>query len=118
MKSCQKFIPMVILLVVTANVFAEDWPQYLGPNRNGISAQNDILRSWPKDGPEVLWTATVGIGFGGPVVKDGNVYLLDRDDKIGDNLRCFDLANGKELWNFTYNAPGSVMYPGSKYTNR
>ncbi|NQT24312.1 PQQ-like beta-propeller repeat protein, partial [candidate division KSB1 bacterium] len=78
------------------------------------SAQKGILHTWPKDGPEVLWTVPVGIGFGGPVVKNGKVYLLDRDDEVGDNLRCFDLSNGKELWNFAYDAPGSVMFPGSR----
>ncbi|MGO9202517.1 MAG: PQQ-binding-like beta-propeller repeat protein [Limisphaerales bacterium] len=60
------------------------------------------MRSWPQNGPEVLWTVSVGRGFGGPVVKDSKVYLLDRDDKVGDNLRCFDLSNGKELWHFAY----------------
>jgi outer membrane protein assembly factor BamB len=72
------------------------------------------LRSWGADGPEVLWTVSVGRGFGGPVIKDGKVYLLDRDDKVGDNLRCLDLSNGKELWNFAYDAPGSAMFPGSR----
>ena len=72
------------------------------------------MRSWPEKGPEVLWTVAVGIGYGGPVVKDGKVYLLDRDDKVGDNLRCLDLSNGKELWNFAYDAPGRVMFPGSR----
>jgi outer membrane protein assembly factor BamB len=91
-----------------------DWPQYLGPDRNSISPEKGLLRSWPKGGPEVLWTVSVGIGFGGPVVKDGKVYLLDRDDEVGDNLRCFDLSNGKELWHFAYDAPGSVMFPGSR----
>jgi outer membrane protein assembly factor BamB len=62
----------------------------------------------------VLWTAAVGIGYGGPVVKGGKVYILDRDDKVGDNLLCIDLSSGKELWNFAYNAPGSVMFPGSR----
>jgi len=98
----------------TASAWAEDWPQYLGPNRNSTSTQKGILRSWPQNGPEVLWTVPVGIGYGGPVVKDGKVYLLDRDDKVGDNLRCLDLSNGKELWNSAYDAPGSVMFPGSR----
>jgi outer membrane protein assembly factor BamB len=114
MKKSQMFITAIVLLVCISNAYAQDWPQYLGPNRNGISAQKGILRSWPQKGPEVLWTVNVGIGFGGPVVKDGKVYLLDRDDKVGDKLRCFDLANGKELWNFGYDAPGSVMFPGSR----
>ncbi len=62
----------------------------------------------------MLWSMNVGIGYGGPVVKEGKVYLLDRDDEVGDNLRCFDLTSGKELWNFDYSAPGSVMFPGSR----
>jgi outer membrane protein assembly factor BamB len=103
----------VILMVATCSSRA-DWPQYLGPNRNSVSDQKGILSSWPENGPEVLWTVAVGRGFGGPVIKDGKVYLLDRDDKVGDNLRCFDLSNGKELWNFAYDSPGSVMFPGSR----
>jgi outer membrane protein assembly factor BamB len=98
----------------TASAWAGDWPQYLGPARNSTSSEKGLLRSWPQKGPEVLWTVPVGIGFGGPVIKDGRVYLLDRDDKVGDNLRCFDLSSGKELWNFAYDAPGSVMFPGSR----
>ena len=114
MKKRKIFIPVFVLLVCITNVYAQDWPQYLGPHGNSFSDQKGILRSWPQNGPEVLWTVDMGIGFGGPVVKDGKVYLLDRDDKVGDNLRCFDLSNGKELWNFGYNAPGSVMFPGSR----
>ena len=98
----------------TANVAPDDWPQYLGPNRNATSTQTGLLRTWPGNGPEVLWTVPVGIGFGGPVVKDGKVYLLDRDDEVGDKLRSLDLASGEELWNFAYDAPGSVMFPGSR----
>jgi len=114
MKHSQMYIPVVVLLVCIANVYAQDWPQYLGPSRNGLSTQKDILRSWPQHGPEVLWTVDVGIGFGGPVVKDSKVYLLDRDDEVGDIMRCFDLSDGEELWNFGYEAPGSVMFPGSR----
>jgi len=103
-----------VVLMAAACSSLSDWPQYLGPNRNSISDQKGILRSWPENGPEVLWTVALGRGFGGPVVKDGKVYLLDRDDQVGDNLRCFDLSNGKELWKFGYNAPGSVEFPGSR----
>ena len=102
-----------VVMITTGSVLA-DWPQYLGPNRNSISDQKGILRSWPENGPKVLWTVAVGRGYGGPVVKDGKVYLLDRDDEVGDNLRCIDLSNGKELWNFEYDAPGRVMFPGSR----
>ncbi|MHC4144933.1 MAG: outer membrane protein assembly factor BamB family protein [Planctomycetota bacterium] len=100
-------------MVVAGSSWA-DWPQYLGPSRNSKSPEKGLLRSWPENGPEVLWTVTVGRGYGGPVIKDGKVYLLDRDDEVGDNLRCLDLSNGKELWNFAYDAPGRAMFPGSR----
>lgn len=109
--------PLIWVLSLTTLAYgssAQDWPQYLGPNRDSTSPQKGILRTWPEKGPEVLWTISVGRGYGGPVVKDGKVYLLDRDDKVGDNLRCFDFSNGKELWNFAYDAPGTVMFPGSR----
>lgn len=114
MKKKNQFIITFIFILSAISVNAQDWPQYLGPNRNSISEQKNILRSWPESGPEVLWTIPVGIGYGGPAVKNGKVYLLDRDDKVGDSMRCFDLASGKELWNFAYDAPGSVMFPGSR----
>jgi len=114
MKQRKIFIPVIVLLFFITNIHAQDWPQYLGPDGNSSSTQKNILRSWPQAGPEVLWTTNVGIGYGGPVVRDGKVYLLDRDDKVGDKMRCFDLSSGKELWSFGYEAPGSVMFPGSR----
>jgi outer membrane protein assembly factor BamB len=114
MKKRKTFASIIILLVCISNVFAQDWPNYLGPHRNSISDQNGILRSWPQNGPQVLWTSNIGIGYCGPVIKDCKIYLLDRDDKVGDYMRCFDLSNGKELWNFGYEAAGSVMFPGSR----
>ena len=108
------YIPMFVLLASATNIDAQDWPQYLGEFRNSTSSQQGILRSWPEEGPEVLWAVDVGIGFGGPIVKDGKVYLLDRDDEYGDKLRCFDLNSGKELWKFEYEAPGSISFPGSR----
>ncbi len=115
MKAKVKLIAIIILLFATC-VFAADWPQYLGPDRDGTSTETGLLRTWPEEGPTVLWSAPVGIGYGGPAVSGGRVYLLDRDEKVGDNLRCLDLSSGKELWNFAYNAPGSFHHPGSRTT--
>jgi outer membrane protein assembly factor BamB len=109
----------LIALLVTVSVayaVAADWPGYLGPRRDGTSAETGLLRTWPKEGPTVLWSVPVGIGYGGPVVVGGKVYLLDRDDTVGDKLRCLDFATGKELWSFTYDAPGKFDHPGSRTT--
>ena len=88
---------------------AQDWPRYLGPTSDSKSTQKNLLREWPAEGPEVLWTVPVGIGYGGPVVEKGKVYLLDRDaDKEEEIMRCLTLDGGKELWHYTYPSPGAV----------
>jgi hypothetical protein len=107
-------VTMVVLSVTCAS--AADWPWAYGPRRDNTSDEKGLLRSWPQAGPEVLWTVPVGAGFGGPAVSDGKVYLLDRDEKVGDTLRVFDLASGKELWSFAYEAPGGFMFAGSRTT--
>jgi len=114
MKNKLIFVTAFLLITFAKSTFAQDWPQFLGPERNSTSPQKNLLRSWPETGPEVLWTTEVGIGYGGPVIKDGKVYLLDRIEEEGDKLRCFDLKTGDELWKFEYDAAGSVMFPGSR----
>lgn len=114
MKKIKLLFTPIILFALISNVMAQDWPQFLGPDRNSTSSQKGILRSWPAGGPEILWTADLKPGFGGPVIKDGKAYLLDRDDRYGDYMRCFDMATGKELWKFGYEAPGTVEFPGSR----
>ncbi|MGE5358700.1 MAG: PQQ-binding-like beta-propeller repeat protein [Bacteroidales bacterium] len=105
---------LMALSVVLAS--AQQWPGYYGPNRDGTSPEKGILRAWPKDGPKVLWTVPVGRGYAGPAIAGGKVYLLDRDDSGNDTLRCLDFATGKELWNFTYAAPGKFDHNGSRST--
>jgi outer membrane protein assembly factor BamB len=106
----------VLITVSVGSAFAADWPGYLGPRRDSTSAEKGILRTWPKEGPKVLWTAPVGVGYGGPVVSGGKVYLLDRDDAVGDKLRVLDFATGRELWSVAYGAPGRFDHPGSRTT--
>jgi outer membrane protein assembly factor BamB len=115
MKAKTRLIAVVSVLSVACAI-AADWPQFFGPKRDGTSAEKGLLRTWPKEGPKVLWTVPVGVGFGGPAVSGGKVYLLDRNDAVGDNLRCFDLSTGKELWTFAYAAPGKYDHPGSRST--
>lgn len=109
-------LTLTVVLATAACVAMADWPQFLGPARNGVAPDAKLPRPWPADGPKVLWTVKLGIGFGGPSIKDGKVYLLDRVDDAQDVLRCFDLAEGKELWNFAYDAPGKLDHNGSRST--
>ena len=93
---------------------AADWPNFLGPNRNGISSEVDLVRNWSEAGPKVLWTLAVGEGFGGAAVRDGEVYILDRTAEEQDVMRCFSLKTGVELWRFSNDVPGRLPYPGSR----
>ena len=115
MKNTAKVVAIVLTLS-GASLDGEDWPGIYGPRRDHSSQQKRLLRTWPEEGPKVLWTIPVGAGFGGPAISGGNVYLLDRDEAVGDKLRVLDVASGKELWTYAYNAPGRFMFAGSRTT--
>ncbi len=88
------------LLVVSAPVLrlqAGDWPQFLGPSRDGVSPEK-IADSWPAGGPEELWRFEVGEGFSGPVVAGDRLVIVHRidDEEVVD---CLDASSGKRLWN-------------------
>jgi outer membrane protein assembly factor BamB len=106
----------LLAAISTAGTMAADWPALYGPKRDGTSDQKGLLRAWPAQGPKLLWTVDVGPGFGGAAISGGKAYLLDRDEKVGDKLRVFDVATGQELWSFAYDAPGTFMFPGSRTT--
>jgi outer membrane protein assembly factor BamB len=80
------------------------WPQFRGPNRDGISPDpTPLAREWPPSGPRQWWSIEVGEGYAGPAVLNGRVYLMDYDrEKRQDALRCLSLADGRELWRFAY----------------
>ena len=107
---------IAVIVMITAGSVLADWPQYLGPNRNATSPEKGLLRSWPQASPKVLWTISLGAGYGGAAVSDGKVYVLDREGNNKDVLRCLDLVAGKEQWSYSYDAPGRVQHPGSRST--
>lgn len=111
-----KIMLMAVILTITACMSLADWPQYLGPDRNAISPEKGLLRSWPEAGPQVLWTVSLGEGYGGAAISQGQVYVLDRIGNEKDVLRCLDLLTGKEQWSFDYEAQGRVQHPGSRST--
>lgn len=97
----RRFSLFFILGAVTA--LAGDWPQFRGPNRDNISAETGLLRSWPAGGPKVLWKIPVCEGYAGAAVKDGRVYLNDYNAAKKEHLvRCISLADGKDIWQWSY----------------
>jgi outer membrane protein assembly factor BamB len=100
--------------LVASMAAAADWPQFQGPDRNGISPETGLLHAFPEGGPKVLWTVKLGVGYGGPAIRDGKVYVLDRQEDQREVLRCWDLATGKEEWSAPYDAPGTVDHNGSR----
>lgn len=81
-----------------------DWSQFRGPNRDGLATGLPKLsRDWKTSPPRELWALDVGEGYAGVAVRAGRVYLLDYDrDAKQSALRCLSLADGKELWRFSY----------------
>jgi outer membrane protein assembly factor BamB len=90
-----------VLLVVSCLSMAADWPQFLGPNRNGISTETGLLRTWPKKGPPLLWEKPVGAGFSGPAIAGDRLILFHRVDN-DEVVECLDAGTGKERWKFAY----------------
>ena len=81
-----------------------DWPQWLGPERNGSSPEKGLLRKWPKEGPEILWKARIEQGWGSPAVSGNDVYLCGTylPDKDKETVVCLDLKTGKLKWKYDY----------------
>src|SRR5438874_1622791 len=79
-------------------VVGADWPQFGGPNRDGLSKETGLLKSWPKEGPAKLWQAkNLGSGFCTPSIAEGKIFGLGtREGK--DGLWALNEANGNELW--------------------
>ena len=75
-----------------------NWPQWLGPHRNGLTEETGLLQSWPEGGPKRRWLfENCGAGYGGPAIVDGRLYILGTR---GDECQLFALNadTGEELW--------------------
>ena len=80
------------------------WPRFRGTNLDGISPEKvPLARTWPAGGPPALWKIAVGEGYAGAAIHRGRVYLIDYDKKQqADAIRCLSLADGKEIWRYSY----------------
>lgn len=92
-----------LAICLTGSGAAGDWPQILGPSRNGHAVGETLPDAWPKGGPKTLWTRPVGSGFAGPAVMGERVVVFHR---VGDSERVEALSarDGKQLWKADFDA--------------
>lgn len=105
---------------------AADWPQWLGPDRDGAWKEEGIVERFAEGGPKILWRSAVSGGYSGPAVADGKVFVADYVLASGDptagatlvnditgqeRILCFDAKTGKELWKHSYERAYRISYP-------
>lgn len=95
-------------LTDAASATVEDWPRFLGPRANGTSLETGLLDSIPKDGPKKIWSIKIGTGYSAPSVKGNRVVLHHRLGRE-EIVECFDIADAKSLWRYSY--PCEYMDP-------
>lgn len=80
------------------------WPRFRGASFDAISTEDiPIAKTWPANGPDVLWSIEVGEGFAGVAVLAGRVYLIDYDrEQQADVIRCLSLDDGRDIWRYSY----------------
>jgi len=126
------FLAALACLAVGAVARADDWPQWLGPRRDGVWRETGLITQFPATGPVIRWRTPIGAGYSGPAVAQGRVYITDRKlpprasnpsnpfarDEIAGSERvlCLDEATGKVLWQHEHNCPYQISYPAGPRT--
>jgi outer membrane protein assembly factor BamB len=98
--TCHALMAALACPMIASSASAEDWPQFRGPNRNGITSE----ANWSIEGQaEPLWTKTVGLGYSGMSVGGGRLFTLGYDEQAGEDvLYCLDAMTGAEIWTHRY----------------
>jgi hypothetical protein len=95
------FLYVIALIALPASLRADDWPQFLGPRRDGTSLEKGLLDTFPKTGPKIVWQRDVGEGFSGIVVKGNRAIVFHRVDN-NEIVECVDASTGKGNWNLPF----------------
>jgi len=110
---------LLISIALTSAARADDWPQWRGPERTGISKETGLLQAWPADGPAVRWKMTdIGTGYSSPAVAHGRVYLQTTRDSDEFAL-TLDEKTGAKVWEVPIGKVGKnrgPQYPGTRST--
>jgi outer membrane protein assembly factor BamB len=105
---------LVWLVALSSSMaIAQDWPQWRGPQRDGIWPEDGIRSDLPDGQLPIAWSTEIGSGYSGPTVAGGRVYVMDRmvsDRKETERVLCLDSGSGKIVWKHEYDAPYSISY--------
>jgi len=122
----KQMFALTFVVLPYLSVHADDWPQWLGPKRDGVWRESGIVREFNADGPEITWRTKVAGGYSGPAIADGRVFLTDyvvsdgitspnpdvRNDVQGsERVHCFDEQTAHELWRHTYPRSYKISFP-------
>ena len=87
---------ILVMLVCNSLVYAQ-WPQWRGPMRDGVSLETNLLKSWPAEGPKLLWSCdTIGDGYASAIIQDQIVYVTGGVEKV-PMMTALDLS-GNMIW--------------------
>ena len=112
-------------LFLALPAFADDWPQWMGPQRDNIWREDNLLERFPEGGPRILWRTPVAGGYTGPAVADGRVFLMDyvtsdnvkvdnfdrKESTSAERVLCLDEATGEIKWKHEYPVTYTISYP-------
>ncbi len=120
------FLTAATLVAMVSHLVADDWPQWLGPRRDGVWRETGIIEKFPAGGPPVRWRVPIGGGYTGPAVAKGRVYVADHQPAADapkpknafdraqipgtERVLCLNEADGKILWQHEYDCPYTVSY--------
>lgn len=120
--AARALVAALLVAAGTAAARADDWPQWLGPNRDGLSAETGWRAKFDDpNGPERLWQVEVGAGYCGPSVAAGRLYTLGNTADV-DTILCLDASTGKEIWKYSYDCSATApqllirLYGGPRAT--
>jgi outer membrane protein assembly factor BamB len=125
MKSIARRFMLLAAAVGAGSAYADDWPQWMGANRDNIWREEGLLDKFPEGGPKILWRTPVAGGYAGPAVAEGRVFLMDyvtSDNVKVDNfdrkassgterVLCLDEATGDVKWKHEYPVTYTISYP-------
>jgi outer membrane protein assembly factor BamB len=113
---CRWLLSAVAALgVLVSPSIADDWPQWRGPNRDGVWTETGLVEHFESPVLAIRWRAPVTGGYNGPTVAGGRVFVMDRVTRPSqqERIHCFDAATGQELWSYAYECPYQSVQYGS-----